>query len=220
MQPLTLMGSTGSPYARKVRVALIEKKVEFRWVEAAVPSVDLLASPQVIRWTMVNEKHLTDLNPLGKIPVFLHDGCAWFDSSVILEYIEWLIPEPPLISSGLRGLAARNLEALSDRLCDVVGYVLAGKRRGTYSARDEQLTLTLEKSIKMNLISMSLCYNAYSRADETETSLAEIAIGVALSYLEYRMPLFKWRDVSPTLDCLYVDLIRRTSFLATSHPKP
>jgi len=61
-----------SPYARKVRIALAEKKFEYLLVED---------SP----WVAGNA--VADLNPLGNIPVLLlDDGTRLFDSRVIVEY--------------------------------------------------------------------------------------------------------------------------------------
>ena len=83
---LKLIASSTSPYVRKVRIALAEKKIDYQLVEV---------SP----WTPGNPVHAW--NPLGKVPVLvLDDGTQLFDSRVIVEYLDTvspvsrLIPEP------------------------------------------------------------------------------------------------------------------------------
>lgn len=83
---LKLLYSPLSPYARKVRVVLAEKKIECQSVET---------SP----WTPGT--HVSQHNPLGQIPVLmLDDDTALYDSRVIVEYLDnvspvsRLIPEP------------------------------------------------------------------------------------------------------------------------------
>ncbi len=67
---LKLIGTRTSPYARKVRIALSEKKFEYQFAEL---------SP----WTADNPVHA--FNPLGKVPVLvLDDGTHLYDSRVIV----------------------------------------------------------------------------------------------------------------------------------------
>ena len=68
---LKLIASTTSPFARKVRIALAEKKVEYQMVAASA-------------WDAGNPVHA--YNPLGKLPVLiLDDGTHLYDSRVIVE---------------------------------------------------------------------------------------------------------------------------------------
>ena len=75
---MKLIGSHTSPYARKVRIVLAEKKIEYDFV---------LDSP----WAA--DSKVPDINPLGKIPVLvLDDETPLFDSRVIVEYIDNVTP--------------------------------------------------------------------------------------------------------------------------------
>ena len=82
---LKLISATPSPYARKVRIALAEKNIAFELI-TEVP------------W---NQGALTELhNPLAKLPVMLlEDGSSIFDSRYILDYLEWVYPQSPLLPS-------------------------------------------------------------------------------------------------------------------------
>src|SRR5678816_3696618 len=82
---MKLIGSLSSPYVRKVRIVMAEKKLDYQFVEEDVWHSDaILAS-----------------NPLGKVPCLVMEGGeAVFDSRVIVEYLDArsplarLIPEP------------------------------------------------------------------------------------------------------------------------------
>jgi len=71
---LKLIASPTSPYARKVRIVLAEKKVEYQTIDSS-------------GWASGNPLHA--YNPLGKLPVLiLDDGTHLYDSRVIVEYID------------------------------------------------------------------------------------------------------------------------------------
>ena len=98
--------ATPSPYARKARVALREKKIDFEEI------ID-------IPW---NVNTLTNgINPLGKIPVLLHDDHKpLFDSKVIVEYLDHYKPEPLLYPKNHEdNISARLIETVADGICDV-----------------------------------------------------------------------------------------------------
>ncbi len=120
---MKLFVTPNSPYARKVRVVLIEKRIECELVEVDLSSPD---SPVLLH------------NPLGKVPtLLLDDGSALYDSPVITEYLDKKTPVMHLIPAARR-IEVRRWEALADGLCDAaVAVVIEGRREeGT---RDQQL---------------------------------------------------------------------------------
>ena len=79
---MKLIGSHTSPFARKVRIVLAEKKMEYDFV---------IDSP----W--LEDSKVPNINPLGKIPVLLlDDETSLFDSRVIVEYIDSVTPNNKL----------------------------------------------------------------------------------------------------------------------------
>ena len=68
---MKLLYSVTSPYARKVRIVLAERRIPFE--DTPVPKAD---SPEVV-----------EVNPNRKVPTLLHDGKVFFESNVILEYL-------------------------------------------------------------------------------------------------------------------------------------
>jgi glutathione S-transferase len=88
---LKLIASKTSPYVRKVRIALAEKKIEYQLLDV---SPNEPGNP-VHAWS-----------PLGKVPVLvLDDGTAISESVAICRYFEETNPEPPQFGVGARGKA-------------------------------------------------------------------------------------------------------------------
>ncbi|MEN9377362.1 MAG: hypothetical protein RL710_2519, partial [Pseudomonadota bacterium] len=102
---MKLLGSTSSPYARKVRVVMAEKKLDYDFVLENVWSADTTISQS---------------NPLGKVPCLIMEGGeALFDSRVIVEYLDTLSPVGKLIPSvGRERAEIKTWEALADGVID------------------------------------------------------------------------------------------------------
>src|SRR2546430_13319171 len=115
---MKLLASTASPYARKVRIVLAEKKIECELQPVDVSPVD----------NPVNAH-----NPLGKIPTLvLDDGTALYDSRVIVEFLDNASPISRLIPEDVRDrVAVRRWEALADGVLDAGLLVRYESRRDT-----------------------------------------------------------------------------------------
>jgi glutathione S-transferase len=102
---MKLIGSVPSPYVRKVRVVMAEKKLEYQFVLEDVWAADTT---------------ITASNPLGKVPCLVMEGGeALFDSRVIVEYLDTLSPVGKLIPpSGRERTEVKTWEALADGLLD------------------------------------------------------------------------------------------------------
>src|SRR5450631_4250477 len=113
---MKLLASHTSPYARKVRIAIAEKKIECELVEE---------SP----WAAGSS--VPDYNPLGKVPVLiLDDGTALYDSRVIVEYLDTVSPVSRLIPEPSRQrIAVRRWEALADGICDAAILIVREQKR-------------------------------------------------------------------------------------------
>ena len=113
---MKLIGSLTSPYVRKVRIVLAEKKIEYEFV---------LDSP----WTP--ESTVPKLNPLGKIPVLvLDDETTLFDSRVISEYLDNVAPNNKLMPAPNRERTeVKRWEALADGICDAAALLFLEKKR-------------------------------------------------------------------------------------------
>jgi hypothetical protein len=110
---MKLIIATPSPFARKARIALLEKGLAHEILVQNPWQTSIAA------------------NPLGKVPaLLLDDGRVIHDSGVIVEYLETLGVPPPLLPAdpGLRVLH-RQIEALADGICEAVVLVVTERAR-------------------------------------------------------------------------------------------
>ena len=201
---LKLIASRTSPYARKVRVALAEKKIEYQMVDTSA-------------WDPGNSVHA--YNPLGKIPVLiLDDNTHLYDSRVIVEYIDLVSPVSRLIPEPARQrIAVKKWEALADGICDAAATIVNERRRPSQLQSDEWIERQRRKidegvaELARELGDRSWCYGE-------SCSLADIATGCALGYLDLRHAELEWRKLYPNLERLAEKLGKRPAFADTVPP--
>ena len=201
---MKLIASLTSPYARKVRIALAEKKIEY----------DLIQESPWAAGTSV-----PSYNPLGKIPVLvLDDGTTLFDSRVIVEYLDTVSPVSRLIPEPKRQrIVVKRWEALADGICDAAAaIVLENKRPETQRSsewidRQQQKVVLAVRELATELGDRTWCSGE-------GYSLADIATGCALGYLDLRQPSLDWRVQYPNLLKFAERLVKRRSFHDTVPP--
>jgi glutathione S-transferase len=199
---MRLIGSLGSPYVRKARIMLAEKKIDYKLVLEDVWSADTA---------------IYDFNPLGKVPcLVMEDGEAVFDSRVICEYVDTLSPVGKLVPpSGRERVEVRCWEALADGILDaVVAIRLEGLQR-TPEQRSETWIARQQHKIDagLNAMAKGLASNAWCAGNRY--TLADIAVGCTLGYLDFRMPDLDWREARPDLARHFEKLSQRPSFVDT-----
>ncbi|CAG2141877.1 glutathione S-transferase N-terminal domain-containing protein [Cupriavidus plantarum] len=202
---MKLYGSRTSPYARKVRVVLAEKKIDYQMIEEDV-------------WS----PHTTigQFNPLGKVPcLIMEDGGAVFDSRVIVEYADTLSPVSRLIPQGSRErLEVRCWEALADGLLDAALLVRVESTQRTEAQRSETWVARQRGKIDAALVAMASGLGDRPWCTGIHYSLADVAVGCALAYLDFRFPEIPWRERHPTLAAFQEKIEKRQSFLDTQPP--
>jgi glutathione S-transferase len=201
---MKLIASPTSPYGRKVRIALAEKRIEYVLVEA---------SP----WAPGNA--VSDFNPLGKIPVLvLDDGTALYDSRVIVEYLDTVSPVSRLIPEPSRQrIAVRRWEALADGICEAASaQVLEQQRPARQQSRDWIERQTGKVTLGVAELARELGERSWCSGESY--SLADIATGCALGYLDLRLPDLGWRVDYPNLLRHADKLAKRPSFAETAPP--
>lgn len=201
---LRLIATLTSPYARKVRIALAEKKIEYTLVED---------SP----WLPDNA--VAAVNPLGKIPVLvLDDGTRLFDSRVIVEYLDSTSPVSRLIPEPARQrIAVKRWEALADGVCDAAGAIFLERKRPPRQQSKEWIARQRAK-IDRGVIELAEELGERAWCNGEGYSLADIATGCALGYLDLRFPEIDWRGAHPNLVALAEKLASRPSFADTAPP--
>jgi glutathione S-transferase len=198
---MKLIGSLTSPYVRKVRIVLAEKKIDYDLV---------LDSP----WT--ENTQVTAHNPLGKVPVLvLDDDSTLYDSRVIAEYLDMVAPNNRLLpASGRERISVKRWEALADGVLDaaVTAFLESrrpdGERSASWIARQRgKIDLAL-KAMSDDLGEQQWCHG-------NGLSLADIAVGCALGYISFRLDDIRWAEQHSNLSQLYEKLMQRPAFADT-----
>jgi len=203
---MRLIGSTTSPFVRKVRVVMAEKKLEYKFIAENV-------------WA--DDTQIAASNPLGKVPCLVMDGQeAVFDSRVIVEYLDALSPVGKLIpTSGRQRVEVKTWEALADGLLDAA--ILARLER-TWRGRAETERSSAWIERQMQKVDQALTAMSRGLGDKpwcsasVHLTLADIAVGCALGWLDFRFPQLDWRARHANLAQLMDErLMRRASFTDT-----
>jgi glutathione S-transferase len=198
---MKLIASLTSPYARKVRIVLAEKHIECE-LQVDIP------------WT--EDTHVPDFNPLGKIPVLLmDDGSALYDSRVIVEYLDLASPVRNVLPKEPRSrIMAKRWEALGDGICDAAAAIFIEKKRPEAQQSPDWIARQQQK-IHRGLATAEKDLGELSWCMGDSFSLADIALGCALGYLDLRFADIPWRDTHPNLARLSTKLGERAAFAST-----
>ena len=200
---MKLYASLTSPYARKVRVVLHEKRIECQ-LEPVNP------------WDA--DSPLPAVNPLGKVPVLmLDDGTALYDSRVIVEYLDSISPVSKLLADGARGTALiKRWEALADGLLDA-GVAIMLERRRPAERQDAGWLKRQHDKLTAGLALMAADLTDRTWCHGNGFTLADITVGCTLGWLDLRLPWLDWRQY-PALTGHYERLMTRPSFADTCPP--
>ena len=204
---MKLIGATTSPYVRKVRIVMAEKKLDYQFVEEDVWNTDtILAS-----------------NPLGKVPCLVMEGGeAVFDSRVIVEYLDARSPLARLIPEPNRERTeVRTWEALADGLVDAL---ILARLEATWQGRaaEQRSQAWIDRQMKKvdaSLEAVATGLAAKPWCTGIHMTLADVAVGCALGYLDFRFPQVGWRSEYPSLARLADKLNARQSFIDTTPPR-
>ena len=202
---MKIIGSATSPYVRKVRIVMAEKKLDYQLVMEDVWAADstIMAS-----------------NPLGKVPCLVMEGGeAVFDSRVIVEYLDTLSPVGKLIpSQGRERAEVKTWEALGDGLVDAA---ILARLETTWAGRTSEQRSDAWTARQLSKITAALKAMSTGLGDKPfcsgiHLSLSDIAVGCALAYLDLRFADIDWRKAHPNLAKLQEKLMLRPSFAETN----
>lgn len=199
---MKLLGSPASPYARKVRIVLEEKNIPYEYV------IDRPSSPNSVA---------ANFNPLGQIPVLVRDdGKAIYDSPVIVEYLDNLSAAPRLIPEAAADrIEVKRWEALGDGILDAIVALLLDSRRDEAQRQSADWQGRQHRKIERGLATMEKDIGSGRYCHGETFTLADIAGGVALGFLDQVRPQFEWRKTYPGLAPLADRLAARDSFRKT-----
>ena len=201
---MKLIGSLTSPYVRKVRIVMAEKKLDYRLELENVWAPD---------------STLQDTNPLGKVPcLVMEDNGALFDSRVIVEYLDTLSPVSRLIpQNGRERAAVKCWEAIADGVLDAGVLIVKENQRAEAQRSPEWIERQYGKiAAALNAMDKSLGDHPFCLG--VNYSLADIAVGCALGYLDLRFAHLDWRAGHANLARLHTKLAARQSFIDSAPP--
>ena len=201
---MKLIGSSSSPYVRKVRIVMAEKKLDYNYVTNNVWAADT---------------NIAESNPLGKVPCLVMEGAeALFDSRVIVEYLDTLSPVGKLIPTvGRERAEVKTWEALADGVLDAA---VMARMEATWDGRSKVQRSQVWIDRQLGKIEASLKAMGKGLGEKPfcagiHLSLADIAVGCALGYLEFRFAHIAWRSDYANLARLQDKLMLRPSFADT-----
>ncbi|SRR6056297_2808823 len=200
-----VISAAPSPYARKVRIALQEKNIPFELI-TEVP------------WDRTTQTPAH--NPLEKLPILIQpDSDPVFESYLILEYIERLHPDPPLVPPDTEGwLLAKRLEVLSDGVCDAFVLMFFERLRDE-SKQSAEWMARQQRKIDGGLAEMTRLLGARDLFIGESFTLGDLAVATTFAYLNLRRPETDWSAAYPALAAHSSRMDTRPSFMNT-RPAP
>jgi glutathione S-transferase len=198
---MTLHWSPRSPYVRKVMIALSETGLAGR-----------VRTVRTIVGGTTPHEALMKVNPLGKIPTLeLGDGTVIYDSPVIIEYLDTLHTGPKLYPSAWpERLTALRRHALGQGMLDSALPLLGEGFRPPERQSDPHKELWRAK-LRASVAALEQEAEALGASGFT---VGHLAIGVALSYLDFRFADLAWRDGHPKLAAWHETFNARPSVVA------
>jgi len=198
---MKLIGSLASPFVRKVRIVLAEKKIEYDF-EIDNPWKADAVTPK--------------FNPLGKVPVLLlDDGRALFDSRVIASFLDSASPLSRLLPADPRErVEVRRCEALADGVLDAGVAARLENQREAKTRNTAWIDRQLGK-VRAGLAAMDAELGDRPWCAGSGYTLADIASGVCLGWLDFRYPDMGWRKDHASLARHFAKLSERSSFQET-----
>jgi len=182
--PMILRSTSASPFGRKVRIAIallgLGDKIE-------IQETDLNNPDDTIR----------KQNPLGKIPALvLDDGRTFFDSRVILDYLDHVTGGGRIIPRDANArFEALRMQALCDGVLDASLLIIY---EGRYRPEDKHVSGWLER--QADKVTRGLdALEAAPPAITPVPDVGQITLACALGYRDFRFPKDDWRSRYPRL---------------------
>jgi glutathione S-transferase len=193
-----LISASPSPYARKVRIALAEKGIPFQLITEVPWNRDTI-TPQY--------------NPLEKIPILLClDGTSVYESRFILEWLELKHPDPHLTPQDVDGiLRIKRFEILADGVADALVLIFWERARDP-AQRSPEWAERQQRKVDGGIREIARLLGDGEYCMGSRFTIADIAVGSLLGWMQLRFPEQAWREVYPKLTALASRLEQRASF--------
>ena len=201
--PVKLFWSSRSPFVRKVMIVAHELGLADR----------ITCDRVIVSQTKPNAEVMRH-NPLAKLPTLvLDDGSAVFDSRVIAEHLDAMAGGRLHPTEPAARLDALRRQALGDGIMDLGVLWLLERMK---PAEQQQPALIEGCRLKLGAVLAALEADV-ARFKSRPIDIGHLALGTALSYLDFRFPAEEWRRGRDALAEWHAGMAARPSFLATTH---
>ncbi|CAO1666350.1 glutathione S-transferase N-terminal domain-containing protein [Vreelandella indica] len=190
-----------SPYARLVRIVLLEKgladAVTLKWCDPWADDADLLKA-----------------NPAGRIPALItEEGTTLSESMLIAVYLDSVSPNPPMLPAASLG-DVLHLAGLGQNLMDAAFTTVIARKHVGNEIDESELGQRRSRAIQRLLSQLNS--ELGEKQQGSSINLGEIAIAVALDYLAFRLPDVNWKEEHSQLQAWHAGVTARESFQQTS----
>ena len=198
---LKLLSATPSPFARKVRVVLLEKNIPFE-LKTINP------------WNM--NADIERFNPLGKIPVLITaNNETIYDSKFIIELIEHNYPDPAVFPTDAKTkFKAQQIQVIADGICEAVILLFFENIRPD----PQQSKPWSERQIKKISNGLQALEQQISNDEfcvDNTFGIADISVVSAVDYLSLRFKKYEWRNKLTRISKFVARQSARQSFIET-----
>lgn len=189
-----------SPYARLVRIVLLEKglmdAVTLKWCDPWADDAELLKA-----------------NPAGRIPALVtEEGTTLSESMLIAVYLDSASPNPPMLPAASLGNVL-HLAGLGQNLMDAAFTTVIARKHYGNEIDNSELGQRRSRAIQRLLNQLN---SELGDKQQASINLGEIAIAVALDYLAFRLPEVNWKEEYPRLQAWHTGVTARDSFQETA----
>lgn len=201
---LKLYCSKTSPYARKVRIAIVEMGIEDSVIEEHVDPFNAPADFLIA-------------NPLSKLPALVTErGDSLPDSSLILDYLTHRYSGLAPLPRGNKRWEALRRTKLADGILDAAVSTILEKRR----PEGIQYTTWLDRQAAAIQRALDALNTEASFLATEKPGVCEVTCGAALGYLDFRMAYLDWRKNRAPLTAWFDVFSQRPSMTKTAPPAP
>lgn len=194
---MKLYFTNASPYARKIRVLLLEKQAGDRVI---VEAIDPWSDPAVLQQAV----------PSGKVPALINDeGWGIGESWAIADYLDEVLPGPRLLpEKGPERWQALRRAAIAQGILDaaftkvVEGRRPDGERSPSWLARQQA---ALDRAIA----------HLATEPVPAQFDMGALSLACALDYLHFRLPELAWAERAPAWGAWFDGVNQRPSMRAT-----
>ena len=200
---MKLRSSPSSPFGRKVKMATYI----LGFADQVTP---------VLTDTLDPNDTIGEVNPLGKIPALEDDGMTYYDSRVIMEYLDAKAGGGKIIpAAGAARYEALTRAALMDGMLDAAVLIVYESRMRPDDKYVESVVVRQRGKIIRGLKAVAAGNPVYKNGALPD--VGEIGLACVLDYLDFRKQL-NWRDHAPGLETWLADFAAHVPGFAESAP--